>query len=234
MVQASRAPGRSGFSASVPAVYCPRCGAQSKPGSKFCSSCGESLDAGLPAKASERRGLGDRLGRVAGESRRARLLTIGTVTAVLIAVVAFLALPAGDDGEIPYDAYTRAADQLCVAEKQAIVAAGQKALAEGRGSDQLAAYAGGVVPIAVEWRASLDDLSPPADRVERAERLSSALRRVAVEAGATARIARTLGPQAALARANKVDAATAEVERAVDDLGLSNCGNLKIGVARSG
>jgi hypothetical protein len=214
-------------------VYCPRCGAHCKTGTKFCSSCGETLDAGLPAKAVEKRRLRDRLAKMAGENRTARLLTAGTAVAAVVVVAAFLALPS-DDGadEIPYDAYTRAADRLCVAEKQAIVAAGQAALAESGGVAQLAAYAGGVVPIVVEWRSSIEDLSAPADRAEQAENLSQALRRVAVEAGATARVARTLGQKAALVRANEVDAATAEVEEAVDELGLRRCANLRIGVVR--
>lgn len=220
-------------SASVPTVYCPRCGAQCKSGAKFCSSCGESLDAGLPAKSSESRSRGDRLGKIVGENRSARLVTAGIVAALLVAVVAFFALPSDDDEEIPYDAYTRAADELCVAEKQAIVAAGQSSLAEEAGGARLAAYAGGLVPIAVEWRTSLAGLSVPADRAEAAASLDLALRRVAVEAGALARAARTLGQRAALARANQVDAATAKVEQAVERLGLRRCASLEIGVSRN-
>jgi hypothetical protein len=185
----------------------------------------------LPAKAADRRSPDARIWKFVGESRSARLLTVGTTVALIVAVIAFVALPSGGDS-IPYDGYTRAADRLCVAEKQAIVAAGQKALTESGGGDRLAAYAGGLVPIVVEWRLSFDGLSPPADQVESAERLSQALRRVAVEAGALARVARTLGQREALTRANEVDAATAEVEQAVAALGLRRCANLKIGVVR--
>jgi hypothetical protein len=211
-------------------VYCPRCGAQCKAGNKFCSSCGGNLDASLPAKSSETRSEGKLLDKFIGESRNARLLTVGTVAALVVAVVAFLALPADDGDEIPYDAYTRAADEICVAEKEAIVAAGQRSLTEPAGGPRLAAYAGGLVPVLVEWRSAFDGLSPPADRAEAAEGLSLALRRVSVEAGALARVARTLGPRAALVRAKEVDAATAEVEQAVDELGLSRCADLGIGV----
>jgi hypothetical protein len=186
----------------------------------------------MPAKAPERRSSDTGIGKLAGKNRSARLLTVGTAIALIVAAVAFLALPSDEGDDIPYDAYTRAADRVCVAEKQAIVAAGQKALAEGGGGAQLAAYAGGLVPVAVEWRSSLDGLVPPADRAELADDLSLALRRVAVEAGALARVARDLGQKAALARANEVDAATAEVERAVAGLGLKRCANLKIGVVR--
>ena len=53
-----------------------------------------------------------------------------------------------------------------------------------------------------------------------------------MEAGALARVARTLGPEAALARAKEVDAATAGVEQAIDGLGLRRCADLNIGVSR--
>ena len=168
-----------------------------------------------------------------GESRTARLVTAGTVLALLIAAIAFIALPSDDGDEVPYDAYTRTAEELCVAEKEAIVAAGQQSLAKEVGAPRLAAYAGGLVPVVVEWRSAVDSLSPPADRAEAAEALSLALRQVAVQAGALARIARTLGPREALARAKEVDAATAEVEQAVDELGLRRCASLGIGVRRN-
>ena len=157
-------------------------------------------------------------------------MTIGTVVALLVAVGAFLALPSDDGDEVPYDGYTRAADEICVAEKEAIVAAGQRSLTEPAGGARLAAYAGGLVPVVVEWRSAFDGLAPPADRAGAAEDLRLALRRVSVEAGALARVARTLGPSAALARAKEVDAATGEVELAVDELGLSRCAGLGIGV----
>lgn len=222
-----------GVSASVPPVYCPRCGAQCKSGAKFCSSCGGTLDAGLPAKSSEEPRQGNRFGKLMGESRNARLLTVGTVLALVAAAIAFIALPSDDGDEVPYDAYSQAADKLCVAEKEAIVSAGQQSLEKDAGGARLAAYAGGLVPIVVEWRSAVDGLSPPADRADAAEALSLALRRVAVEAGALARVARTLGPRPALARAKEVDAATAEVERAIDELGLRRCANLGIGVRRN-
>lgn len=212
-------------------MYCPRCGAQCKPDAKFCSSCGGTLDASLPTKSSEQRGEGTRLGKLVGESRTARFVTIGTVAALLVAVVAFIALPSDDGDAVPYDSYTRSADELCVAEKEAIAAAGQSSLSEPAGGARLAAYADGLVPIVVEWRSTMDQIPAPAERAEAAAALSSALQRVAVEAGALAREASTLGPRAALTRAEKVDGATAEVEQAIDELGLRRCANLSIGVS---
>lgn len=154
-----------------------------------------------------------------------------------IAVIAFVVLPSGGGGEsAPQDPYTLAADNLCVEEKEEIVAAGQAALKSGEGKS-LSDYAAGLVPIAVEWRASLDALVPPPERADAAQELSLALRKVAVEAGALARLAREGSSPEAVAEARRVDAATAEVEQAIHDLGLSRCGGLRIelaGVAPSG
>ncbi|MDQ2629784.1 MAG: hypothetical protein M3Y75_02245, partial [Actinomycetota bacterium] len=126
--------------------------------------------------------------------------------------------------------YTLAADRLCVAEKKAIVAMGGEALSGGGG---LAAYASGLVPIVVEWRSALNDLTPPADRVPLAEELSLALRKVAVEAGALGRLARTGDKEEVVAYAERVDKATGGVEEAIANLGLTRCEQLGIGLAAS-
>jgi hypothetical protein len=145
-------------------------------------------------------------------------------------VIAFIALP--EDDELPYDAYARSADQLCIAQKKAIVSAGAESLT---GPDKgLEAYASRLVPIVVEWRAALAQMNPPGDRVELAEDLSLALRRVAVSAGALARVARTQGREEAVQAAREVDAASAEVEEAISDLGLEKCSGLRVTLVRSG
>ncbi|HEU5064246.1 MAG TPA: zinc ribbon domain-containing protein [Solirubrobacterales bacterium] len=207
-------------------MFCPRCGSENREGDRYCSSCGAELprpDAG-PA---EQKSLRERLAALIGTSRSARLLTAGTAGALLLAVVAFVALPADDD-EIPQDAYTLAADQLCVSQKRAIVAMGSEALSGGGG---LAAYASGLVPIVVEWRSALNELSPPADRVPLAEELSLALRKVAVEAGALGRLARTGGQEEVVAYAERVDKATGGVEEAIANLGLTRCDQMGIALA---
>lgn len=210
-------------------MFCPRCGSENREGDRYCSSCGAELPR-PGAEPGERKSARERLGDMVGRSRSARLLTIGTALAVLLAIVAFVALPSDDD-EIPQDAYTRSADRLCVAQKRAIVAMGDEALSSGGG---LAAYASGLVPIVVEWRSALDRLSPPPDRVALAEGLSLALRKVAVEAGALGRLARTQGPEKTVPSSAKVDRATAEVENAISELGLTRCDRLAIGLAGAG
>jgi len=171
----------------------------------------------------------ERIGNLLGRTRKARLLTLGTVLALLIAVVAFIALPEDDD--LPYDAYAKAADRLCVPQKQAIVEAGQESLT---GPDRgLQAYAGRLVPIVVEWRAALNGLDAPADRAALAEELSYALRQVAVKAGALARVTRLESKAEAAKAAGAVDEATAAVETSIADLGLRRCADLRVTLVRN-
>ncbi len=75
--------------------------------------------------------MGDRIRRLIGTTRRARLITIGTALAIVVAIVAALSLPGNDDG-IPRDSYTIAADRICVMAKKQIGAAGNRALADVR------------------------------------------------------------------------------------------------------
>ncbi|HEX3042851.1 MAG TPA: hypothetical protein VHP56_12255 [Solirubrobacterales bacterium] len=172
----------------------------------------------------------ERIGNLLGRTRKARLLTLGTALALIVAVVAFIALPEDDDG-LPYDAYAKAADRLCVAQKQAIVEAGQESLT---GPDRgLEAYAGRLVPIVVEWRAALNGLNAPADRSALAEEMSYALRQVAVKAGALARVARVESKAEAAKAAGAVDEATAAVETSIADLGLRRCADLRVTLVRN-
>lgn len=213
------------FELACPAVFCPRCGAENRETSTFCVSCGAELEAPRSDRKREPRSFRVVVADLVGRTRRARLLTIGTLVALLVATVAFFALPSEEDSA-PDDAYTRAAERLCIAEKQAIVAAARDAVAGDSGT--LAAYAAALVPITVEWRAALGDLRAPEDRREEAEALSLALREVAVEAGALSRLAREGDSRASLAAARRVDASTAAVEEAIEDLGLERCAGLQI------
>jgi hypothetical protein len=208
-------------------VHCPRCGEQNEQGNRYCIACGAALATGAP---SQREPFGERLRRLIGTSRRARLLTGGTAVAIVIAIAAFVALePATDGGG--RDAYTVAADGVCVEAKGEIATVLQRAATAdpGRNPDEYAR----LVPIIAEWRSTLNDIAPPRDRRERAWELDAALRDVLVEAAALARVARGGRAKRLVAQAQRVDDASEPVEEAIDALALERCGRIDVGVAES-
>jgi hypothetical protein len=215
-------------------MHCPRCGAHYEEGDQYCAACG----AALPSARSEPRPAlspRERLARLVGGTPRARLLTAGTVIAVIIAVVAFIALkPSGEEEGPRDDPYTLAADATCVRAKQLIVAAERRSLSPGYHRDR-GEYAGAVVRIVAQWRAALGELSPPADRVEQAESLDAALANVEVKAGTLARLEReSTDRSAVLAYGHNVDDATAEAEQAIAALGLERCAAIHLAEQASG
>ena len=214
-------------------MFCPRCGAESDEGSKYCASCG----AELPKKAavdggdaSGRIGFRDRLAGLIGRDRRTRVVTLGTALAIVVAIVGFIALDASDDedADIPQDAYTQALDSACVQHKKEIAKAQGEALSAGD-LDAVSRYAGALVPITGAWRLELKRSGPPVDRTALAAALEAALLEVQIEAGTLARVAREGKAREAAEVAARVDAATANVETAIDGLGLARCGSLLVG-----
>jgi hypothetical protein len=161
-----------------------------------------------------------------GKTRAARLATAGTLIAIAIAIVAFLSLDT-DDG-IPRDDYTLSAEALCLEAKEEIAAAAT-GTAAASGTPAPGAYASEIVPIAANWREAVDGLQAPPDRSEPASELSAALLKVVIEAGALARHPASASEEELLAQAARVDAASGEVEAAIDALGLSECGEIAIG-----
>jgi hypothetical protein len=153
----------------------------------------------------EKLSLRERIGRLIGTTRRARLLTAGTALAIVIAIVAAVALP---DDEIPRDDYTVSADRICVKAKREIASARSRALADA--SEDPGEYPRDLVPIVAQWRADFGALEAPEDRVEEANRLDDALRAVEVGAAELAQAAER-GKQDLGARAQRVDELTAEV-----------------------
>lgn len=158
--------------------------------------------------------------RVFGTTRKARLISATTLAALVIAVIAFIAIAPSDDGEIPRDRYTLANERICLEAKQQIVAASK---VSGP------AYARLLVPVVVRWREQVAELKTPADRVEKTQALDDALREVEIELATLARVGEEGDRALALASAKRADNATAEVEQAVAELGLSECATETIG-----
>lgn len=208
-------------------MYCSRCGTQNEEGDRFCSSCGASLQAG-DAEGTPPRPLRQRLIALVGTSRRAQLTTLGTVVALVVAVTAFIVLkPADEDnGEIPRDSYTIAADNMCVAAKQKIVAVEREALGAKKGGDTALA---GLVPVISGWRGEFEAMRVPTDRVEQARHVAEALRQVEIQLAGLSLAAGEGGSTGAVASAKKVDEASSEVERAISELGLADCARRTIG-----
>jgi hypothetical protein len=217
-------------------MYCPRCGAESKEGTRYCASCGNELpgkEATSPSPGKGDGGLRASLGRTIGRDRRTRLLTLGTVLALVVAAVAFLALDSGgeDDATVPQDAFTRELDAACVRHKGEIAAAQRAALERG-GAAAGAVYAESFVPIVGEWREELGRAVIPADRAELVGALDGALLEVQIEAGTFARALRERNKRELAASAGNLEAATENVEAAVAGLELQRCSRLRISQGR--
>jgi hypothetical protein len=212
-------------------MFCPRCGAENEKGSKYCASCGTGLPQqdGPDRNPSENRSFGERVKGLIGRDRRTRIITLGTLAAVLVAVLAFLVLdPSEDEGaSVDQDAYTRALDAACVHHKGEVAAAQRKALGAG-GLAAVSRYADATVPIVGEWRLELGRAPVPAAHSDQVAALQAALLEVQIETGALARVARESDRLEVAKVAARVDAATAHVEEAVHSLGLARCGELVV------
>lgn len=204
-------------------MYCPRCGADNQEGDRFCANCGRALP-GTSEAARERRSLRDSVRQVVGTSPRARLITGATLAALALAIVAFLALDPAEDSESTDDAYTLAADDVCVDAKKEIAVASRRAAGQGPGR-----AAAELVPIVATWRSDLGALHPPADSAGQARALDTALRDVEIDAGAVARTAREGNQEALGEAAGRLNARTGQVEEAIAELGLSRCSRVVVG-----
>jgi len=214
-------------------MYCPRCGAESKEGARYCASCGHELPGKEGASSASEGGDGGLRGsleRLVGRDRRTRILTLGTALALVVAVIAFFALDSDDEGEatVPQDALTRELDESCVQHKGEIAAAQREALAQGGPT----AYSESLVPIVGEWREELGQAAVPADRTVLVSDLDGGLLEVQIEAGTFARALRE-GNKAELTRAaGDLEAATENVEAAITNLELLRCSHLVISQGR--
>jgi hypothetical protein len=216
-------------------VFCPRCGAPNEKGDRFCAACGTTLP-GADEQPQESRSFASRVKNIVGGTRRARLVTLATVLALLVAAIAFIAIkPSEGEVVIPRDAYTIAADHTCVQAKKSIAVSERQSVEEAQktGDAGPGAFAQALVPIVIRWRTQMSELHVPADRTELATALDAALREVEVEIATLARVAQEGDQEATVERAEQVDEVTARVESAVSGLGLTNCAALSLGVAPS-
>ena len=200
-------------------MHCPQCGTPNEPGDRYCAACGAQLK--RSDASGEQQATGNRLAKLLGSDRKTRLVTGATIVALVVAVAAFIALSPNDDS-IPRDRYTLAAEKVCLTSKQNIV---------GVGSVGGSAYARQLVVLVVSWREQLADLKVPEDRREQARQLDEALREVEIEVAALARISETGNRARTLASAKRAEGATADVEQAIADLGLTKCARATIGVS---
>lgn len=208
-------------------MYCPRCGTPNEPGHRYCSACGTALSQeDSPAGGRSAR---ERLSNLVGTTRRTRAISAATALAVVAAIAAFIALDP-DDGEIPRDDYTLAAERICLNAKREIYAAGQRFRAGGS-EGGASAFARDLLPAVSSWRLRFSELEVPADRSDQAAQLATALREVELRIAGLARAAETADPERVVASAGaRADEASTKVEEAVSSLGLEECASVLLGV----
>jgi predicted nucleic acid-binding Zn ribbon protein len=203
----------------LPRVHCPRCGAQVEKGDRYCASCG----AVLTRQQKPSRTLRETVRDLIGTTRRQRMvsaITAGLIAAAAVAlIVTFVTTEDIEEGGVPIDEYTLAAEEICVGAKQQLVTA----LTESSGPGDLARD---LVPIVAEWRSAFNELEVPDDRTQLAAQLDTALREVEVEAGAMAAASRGGDQGELVTRLESTQKATVKVESAIDELGLKQCGDI--------
>jgi hypothetical protein len=206
-------------------VHCPRCGAQTEKDDRYCASCGATLKQDTGPERSPR----ERFEALIGTSRRERLISGGIALAVVVAIVAIFALPT-DEVEVPQDDYTEQADEICVQAKEQIIAAADATGGPGA-PPGAGAPASTLVSIVAEWRAILNDLPVPRDRIQLVAELDTALREVEIEAAVIARAAREGADSDRVEGTRQADEAATRVNAAVEDLGLEKCDAIAVGLA---
>lgn len=155
------------------------------------------------------------------------MLSTGTIVAIALAIGAFIALkPSSESGQ---DAFTRSLGKACLEEKERIAALERQTAPRGPAS--VAAFATSLISLVEEWRLNLARTPAVPSHARDVRVLDSRLREVLIEAGSLARVARQGNPRQIVSRARSVDEATKSADRAMEELGLSNCSAFKIGAS---
>jgi hypothetical protein len=152
-----------------------------------------------------------------------------TAGAIVVAIVGFIALEPAEDS-IPRDAYTIAADRMCVEAKRQIVTTERQALDQSAGTGDFARM---LVPIVTKWHSEFAAMRAPQDRTDQVLALNAALQEAGIQIAALALTADKGEERRTLQQARRVDATTAGVETAIADLGLERCASQTIGFSRT-
>lgn len=211
-------------------MYCPRCGAENDQGNRYCVNCGSELI--RHSRTSERRvSPRQRLMRIIGPTRRARMLSTATVVAIAVAVAAFALLKPSKERD--QDAFTTAADKTCVAAKQRIAALEARAAHER--PPNAAGFARALLVAVEEWRFDQNPSDAPPSHSSDVKALDSSLLDILMRTGTLARIAEGGGSAAEVAAAARmVDVASKQVDQDVEELGLKRCSDFSFGAAALG
>jgi hypothetical protein len=206
-------------------VFCPRCGTENPNDNRFCVSCGTQLK-GAGAATGPRKGIKERALSLIGRSRKERLITGGVVLAIVIAVISLLSLDTDEETPAP----SAATDAACANAKRAVAKAATEA--RGGGSEGVQQYAADVIVALLDFRQTVLEGEPASSA---RDDLVVDLRQAAIETGGLARLAREgAGPTQLTAQATRIDAATQGVDAASDDLGLTECAEVRIIPAKTG
>lgn len=217
-------------------MFCPRCGAENDDENRFCVSCGASLPrrqprqpgAGSDSPEGTRSPGRQRLDEVLGTSRGARIVSALTVLAIAVAVVAFIVLRSKDnEGGVSQDAYLSRIDRQCVQEKTRLSELEAETL--GRKAPEFGSFVNYLVRYVTEWHANLQAAPPPAEHVEGIRAVEGALLEVLIEASRLGSAVRRGSRTGIVRAAERVDVATAQVDPALEFLGLERCAALGVG-----
>jgi len=191
----------------------------------------------------------NRLKRLAGRTRGERLMTVSIVAALGIAAVAFFALDTDDEstgpgnggasGEPAASAESETApelqslDEACLNAKLRLSEAGARASErEGDIGDKFAPYGERAAEVVGGFRAELAaaELEDSAQRTGRG--LERALRELERGSAQLAESAKTKDAGAIQAAFEQAEAASAEAELLTEELGLTECAKLEVGLTR--